>query len=108
MKKSIFISSVIVVLLTACYKVPITDRRQVNLLPEYLLMDMSLTNYNQFLSEHDVVDQGKFKSQVKNVGNKMSKAIETYLKKHGHGKRVKNYQWEFNLVNDKLVMCFLM
>ena len=106
--KSLIPSLLMLTLMLSCYKVPITDRKQMNLLPESMLMDMSLTSYKQFLADNKVVDHNKNAATVRRVGSKMSGSIETYLKKNGHGKRVKDYKWEFNLVEDKLVNAWCM
>ena len=95
MKRSLLLSLVICIVISACYTVPITDRKQVNLLPEIYLMEMSLTSYKQFLSDNKVIQNSNKAAMVKRVGNRMSAAIETYLNSNGHGKRVKNYKWEF-------------
>jgi len=93
----------------SCSKVPVTGRRQLNMLPESQLMSMSLTNYKSFLSEHSVVSEGKANAdQVKSVGSKMSVAVEKFLAEEGQSKRVKNYTWEFNLVDDELVNAWCM
>jgi len=79
------------------------------MLPESQLMSMSLTNYQMFLSEHDVVGVSQNTAQqVQNVGAKMSKAVETFLASEGQSKRVKDYTWEFNLVNDEAVNAWAM
>ena len=59
-----------------CNRVPITGRRQINLMPEYMLMDMSLTNYNQFLKENKTISGSSDAISVKRVGSRLSKAAE--------------------------------
>ncbi len=109
MQKTILISLCICLTLSACYKVPITGRKQVNLLPESYLMDMSLTSYRQFIAENRVVGKNNSNAaMVKRVGDRMAAAIETYLNKNGYGKRVEGYKWEFNLVQDKAVNAWCM
>ena len=96
-------------LLVSCAKVPITGRKQLNLLPESQLMSLSLSSYNTFLAEHTVVNISEEQSlQVKSVGEKMSIAVEKFLAQEGQSKRVKNYTWEFNLVQDDLVNAWCM
>jgi predicted Zn-dependent protease len=107
MRNKIIIALTCTVLM-ACYKVPVTERRQMNLLSESMLMDMSLDTYGKFLKDHAVVNKGHHANMVKNVGNKMAGAIEGYLKKKGHSKRIKNYKWEFNLVKDPQVNAWCM
>ena len=93
----------------SCAKVPITGRRQLNMLPESQLMSMSLTSYETFLSENKVVSVTKSNAkQVKDVGAKMSVAVEKFLAQEGQSKRVKGYTWEFNLVEDETVNAWCM
>ena len=92
----------------SCNRVPVTGRRQVNLLPESQLMSMSLTNYNEFLRNHQVVRNTQEARMVKEVGNKIASAVEEFLKKKGKANRVKGYQWEFNLVKDKTANAWAM
>jgi len=93
----------------SCSKVPITGRKQLNMLPETTLMDMSLTNYKTFLNENKVASSSSSDAQlVKNVGNKIANAVEVFLSNTGQSKRIKNYKWEFNLVNDQTVNAWCM
>lgn len=99
----------LLLLLDACSKVPVTGRRQVNLLPESQLMGMSLTQYDQFLKENPTVpDSDPRTQQVKRVGNNIAEAATAYLKKHMQQKRVKNFEWEFNLVDQDVVNAWCM
>jgi len=99
----------IVSVVISCAKVPITGRKQLNMLPESELMSMSLTSYQTFLSENSVVNTSEANTQqVKTVGANMSTAVEKFLATEGQSKRVKNYTWEFNLVQDDLVNAWCM
>ncbi len=87
-----------VLLIAACSRVPITGRKQVHLLPESQMISMSLTAYNDFLKENDVVDKGKDYSAVKRVSDKLIPAVVTVLKQEGYGDMIEGYNWEVNLV----------
>ncbi len=100
MKKYWIIAIALLFIITACSKVPVTGRRQMNLLPESTLMSMSLTSYNQFLKENKTVKSGGDAQRVKRVGSKIASAVNAYLKQKKLIKRVKGYKWEFNLVDD--------
>lgn len=103
-------SALLIVSLTiaSCTKVPMTGRKQLNLLPESELMAMSLTSYNDFLSTNNVVKSGSQAEMVKRVGNKIAKSVEKYLSDHHQSSRVENFKWEFNLVNDPTVNAWCM
>ena len=108
MKYSI-VAIVVLLSLAQCSKVPITDRRQVNLLPESELIAMSMTQYRDFFKKNPMVSQSNINAaMVKRIGNKMATAVQSHLETLGMEKRIKGYQWEFNLVNDKTVNAWCM
>lgn len=93
----------------ACSRVPITNRKQVNLLPESQMIAMSLEAYGQFLNTNDVVSASDSRTQmVKRCGEKIKNSVEAYLRDNGHGKRIDGFEWEFNLVDDDLVNAWAM
>ncbi len=100
----------LLIFLISCSKVPIAVRRQLNMLPESQLMAMSLTEYKIFLSENETVTTSSSDdaAMVKRVGNKIARAVESNLKKHVQIKRVKDFNWEFNLVNDATINAWCM
>ncbi len=88
-------------LFDSCSKVPITGRRQVNLLPESIMTEMSLASYNDFLKTNTPVPSSDPKArQVEIIGRKISHAVGKYMRKNDMAKRLKNFSWEFNLVDD--------
>ena len=88
-------------LLGACSTVPLIGRKQVSLLPESNMVEMSLTSYSQFLQENKLAADKTQTETVKRVGAKMSVAVEKYLKDNGFADRVADFKWEFNLVDNK-------
>lgn len=87
-----------ILLLSQCATVPITGRRQLILFPEDQMVSMSLTSYSSFLKENKLSTDAVNKQRVKNVGARISKAVERYLAAHGMQDQIANFQWEFNLV----------
>jgi predicted Zn-dependent protease len=110
MKTRLFFSAAILLLtFNSCTKVPITNRRQFNLLPESELVSMSLTEYNKFIASHTVMPSSDTSTiLVKKVGTNISNAIVNYLRTHNQVKRVAGYSWQFNLVQDKQVNAWCM
>jgi predicted Zn-dependent protease len=64
------------------------------------MLSMSLTQYQQFLKENKVSDDQDKTEMVRNVGQKIARAVETYFEEHGMSERVENFEWEFNLVEN--------
>jgi len=62
-------------------------------------MTMSLAAYTEFLDTSKVVNSGGDKQLVATTGQRISNAVTSYLRKKKQLKRVKGFQWEFNLVD---------
>lgn len=104
-----FLPFLLIALTLGCSKVPITGRRQVHMLPESQLMSMSLTQYQTFLSENKTLDNSQVQTrQVKEVGQKIAKQVEKFLEDNGQSKRIKGFEWEFNVVDDPTVNAWCM
>jgi predicted Zn-dependent protease len=98
----------ITILFTTCSKVPISNRNQVNLLPESQLLSMGLTEYQSFLKQNPPVTGTPEANMVKVVGTKIQAAVVQYMNQNKMGERVAGYKWEFNLVNSKDVNAWCM
>ncbi len=85
----------------SCSTVPITGRKQVNLFPESQMVSMSLTQYDAFINEAKLSTNKEQSEMVKKVGKKIAAAVESYLTANGYADEVKNFDWEFNLVDDE-------
>ena len=108
MKTKIVKLLVLVFLFSACSKVPISKRDQMNLLPESQMISMSLTSYHDFLQKNPAVATGNDAMMVKNVGAKIQNAVTQYMNQNGFASRISGYQWEFNLVNSPEVNAWCM
>lgn len=110
MKKQHLITlTLIAFLIGSCAKVPISGRKQVTLVPSGEMMTMSFSQYNQFLSENPPMPDSDPRTQmVKRVGNRIATAVEKYMKDNHMSGRLKNYKWEFNLVDQNVVNAWCM
>lgn len=96
------------IMVYACARVPMTGRRQAKLLPESDLVSMSLNQYAGFLDTSEVVRSGANRNTIVEVGTRISKAVENYLNSSGDSAMIRNFHWEFNLVNDPTVNAWCM
>ncbi len=93
---------------TSCATVPITGRRQLSLIPESQMLSMSYDEYGTFLKENKLcTDQAKV-AMVRRVGGRIQGAVEQYFANQGQADRLKDYRWEFNLVESKEVNAWCM
>ncbi len=105
--KSIFVWPLLAFLI-ACATVPITGRRQLNLIPSSQMLGMSFQQYDQFLKEHKVITGTPQAKMVERVGRRIQKAVERYFAEHGMSNRLSGYKWEFHLVQDPQVNAWCM
>ncbi len=84
--------------LIACSAVPITDRNQLNLVPESQLREMSEQQHQQFLQENKISSDKARTATVQAVGRKIATAIETHMRETGDAERVDGLNWSFSLV----------
>jgi predicted Zn-dependent protease len=90
-------------------KVPITNRRQLILIPENELLSMSFSQYTDFIRTNEVLPRyHKDFVLVEKVGKRIQQAVQEYMRDKGMGKRIEGYQWEFNTVEDPTVNAWCM
>jgi len=106
MKKTIVF--LVLCLFLGCVKVPISGRRQLNLLSESDLIQISSQQYSQFINQSHVVENTPESELVERVGKNISVAVENYLKRNHQQRRLKGFNWEFKLVKDDLVNAWCM
>ena len=101
MKKLVLLSSLAVFFVfAACTAVPITGRKQLSLVPDSQLSQLSDSSYKQIISESEIITSGKDVEMVRNVGGKIAMAAEAFLKENGLEAEISSYSWEFNLIKD--------
>lgn len=106
--KKIFFLLVLSLVLTACKKVPISGRKQMTLLKESELVGMSKVEYDKFLAAHKVVIGTIDADRVQRIGNEIAAAVAYFYKANKMEDRLKDFAWEFNLVNDSTVNAWCM
>ena len=94
----IFLSLALIV--SSCSTVPIIGRKQMNLLPESSMLQMSLTNYQEFLKTNKLSDNQDAIRMVRDAGARISAAVTHFLTDNGLAAEAATYQWEFNVVKD--------
>jgi predicted Zn-dependent protease len=90
------------VVLVACSTVPLTGRKQLNLVDETQLQQEAAQAYQEFLRDPQtrVITSGTEAQRVRRVGTNLANAITRYMQQNGYGDKY-NYNYEFNLVDSK-------
>ncbi|MBW1759332.1 MAG: M48 family peptidase, partial [Deltaproteobacteria bacterium] len=79
MKKHLWLSFIILFFMPACSSVPITGRKQLNLIPSSSMLSMSFQQYDEFLKTHKLSNNQQQTQMVKRVGARLQKAVEQYF-----------------------------
>ncbi|MDD2286255.1 MAG: M48 family metallopeptidase, partial [Paludibacter sp.] len=98
----------IIIITVSCSQVLITGRKQLVLVSDAELLNMSLQSYKQFIDSVPLSKDVVQTAMVKKTGAKIAAAVESFLKTNGHEAEITNFQWEFNLVKDTTVNAFCM
>ena len=99
MKKFIALA-LLTLFLVSCSTVPITGRKRINLVSDAQVLPASFAQYDAFLKENKISRDVKKSSVIQNVGMKISKAVDKFMRANGMVSEANNYRWEFNLIED--------
>lgn len=112
MKKGKYLVLVLLVaMLVSCgtsTTVPVTGRKHTLLVSDEQILSLSTQEYNKFLQSTRKSTNSSQSAMVQRVGKRMANAVETYLKANGMESEIKNFAWEFNLVQGSDVNAFCM
>tara|TARA_B100000963_G_scaffold317483_1_gene297956 strand:- start:45 stop:878 length:834 start_codon:yes stop_codon:yes gene_type:complete len=96
-------------ILPSCTTVPITERRQLSIIPEARINQQAATAYENFRRKSKLITAGKQLNEVRNIGKKMEFAVSAFFEKEGKVDPTKNFGWDYILVdNDKVVNAWCM
>jgi len=87
--------------IVSCVEVPVTHRHSLHLVPDSELTTLSYQQYNQVLHQSHLSTDTREVERVRGVGARIARAAEGFLREAGQGDTIKNYHWEFNLIEDR-------
>ncbi len=106
--KKIISVFVLLLVVMACSTNPFTGKQTMALVPNSQLFPTAFQQYNQVLSESKVVTGTAQSEMIKRVGQRISVAAERWLNANGYQGYLKDYKWEYNLIDDKTVNAWCM
>ena len=96
-------------ILPSCSTVPITERKQLTLIPESRINQQAAAAYENFRSKTKLITIGSQLDEIRKIGKKMEIAVSTFFTKEGKEDPTKNFGWDYILVdNDKVVNAWCM
>ncbi len=106
-KKSLLVL-VLMPIMFACTKNIFTGRKSLNIIPVQTINQMSFAEYKSYLAQNKPMTGGKELELVRRVGNDIKLATEVYYKAKGKQSELKNFAWEFNVIDNPTVNAFCM
>ena len=95
--------------LPSCSTVPITERRQLSIIPESRINSQAAAAYENFRSKTKLINKGSQLNEIRKIGKKMETAVSAFFINQGKEDPTKNFTWDYILVNnDKVVNAWCM
>ena len=90
-------------LLASCSSVPITDRKQLKIIPENKINAKAAQIYEQIKKKEKLSNDKKKLSEIREIGKNMENSISLYFDKVNLVDPTANFKWEYILIdNDKV------
>nr|MBS0036705.1 M48 family metallopeptidase [Saprospiraceae bacterium] len=100
---------VLIFILEACSQVPFTGRSQTQLIPISTINNLSYTQYDDFLAENNALPGDAPETRlIRRIGNDIVSAVDVYYKANKMEDQLKDFDWEFNVIESEQVNAFCM
>ena len=107
MKKIILVAALFLGV-SACKTNPFTGKSTLNFYSNSSIFPSAFAEYDQFLNENKTVKGTADAQMITKVGQKIASAAERWLSANGYAGYLKDYKWEYNLVQDETVNAWCM
>jgi predicted Zn-dependent protease len=91
------------VIINGCSTAPITDRRQLKIIPEAKLNAQAARIYEKIKEKEKMSDDIKSLNKIKDIGRKMELSISEYFYRMGINDPTSNFDWEYILIDNKKI-----
>ncbi len=98
--RNILVSFLVMLFIYSCSTVPITERKRVNIIDDSQILPASFAQYDNFLKENTLSKDAKMTREINNVGLRISKSVDRFMRANGMTAEANSYQWEFKLIQD--------
>ena len=96
MKKLVFLF--FVTILVACSTVPLTNRTQFTAIPSSQMLALSNESYSAVLKQEPLSNNSSELRDIRQVGRRVTDAVEDYLRQINRSSLLQGYEWEYNLI----------
>ena len=97
------------IILPSCTTVPITERKQLSIIPEAKINRQAALAYEKFKQKTKIITTGSKFEEITTIGKKMENAVSSFFNNQNKEDPTTNFEWEYVLVdNDKVVNAWCM
>ena len=89
--------------INACSTAPITERKQLKLIPEAKLNAQAAQIYEKVKEKEKLIKDSKSLTEIKEIGAKMENAISIYFEKSNLPDPTTYFDWEYILIDNKKI-----
>ena len=90
-------------LIYQCTTVPITERKQLSIIPESSLNRQAAQIYEKVKSKEKLSDDLNQLNEIKEIGHRIEEAVSEYFYRNNIADPTANFQWEYILVDNKKI-----
>ena len=96
-------------LLPSCSTVPITERKQLSIIPEARINRQAAAAYENFRKKTKLINAGSQLKEIREIGKKIEISVSTFFANKKKQDPTKYFEWDYILVdNDKVVNAWCM
>lgn len=101
--KKIILISILSIFLIQCSTVPISGRKRINIYKDADILPSSFAQYKGFLEKNKLSTNKEKSNKIKEIGARISKSVDKFMRANSMQSEANMYQWEFNLVEDATI-----
>ena len=95
--------------LPSCTTVPITDRKQLSIIPESRINRQAADAYEKFRGKSKIINSGSQLNKIREIGKKIEYSVSAFFDNQNKDDPTKNFGWDYILVdNDKVINAWCM
>ena len=90
-------------ILPSCSTAPITERKQLKIIPEAKLNEQAAQIYEKIKKKEKLITDSRSLNEIKEIGKKMENSISEYFYQSKLNDPTVNFDWEYILIDNKKV-----
>ena len=83
-------------ILPSCSTVPITERKQLSIIPESRINNQAAAAYENFRNKSKLITSGSQLKEIREIGKRMEVAVSTFFEKQGKEDPTRNFVTMFS------------